>query len=148
MHTQEQYLASYSSPVTARDDRKLILSVDDDLGVLFSRYKLLAAAGYAVLSACDGVQALGIFSSERVDLVLVDYHLEGMHGGYVAEAIKAHLPEVPVVMVTTAEVPEQYLSICDAHVPKTAGPEHLLHSIRRLLFPAQSPEFDCVTKAS
>lgn len=81
MRPDQLYLTPYSSPVAAREERKLILSVDDEVGVLFSRYKLLAAAGYAVLSASDGVQALGLFSSEKFDLVILDYNLPEMHGG-------------------------------------------------------------------
>jgi CheY-like chemotaxis protein len=109
---------------------------------------LLAGAGYAVLSACDGVQALDIFGSEKVDLVLVDYALPGMNGGIVAEGMKAHMPQVPVVMVSGGGVPDQYLSICDGHVRKTDGPELLLRTIRELLFPASSPVVERSQKAS
>lgn len=139
MSSNGLYLAPYSSPERARTKRKLILSVDDDLNVLYARYKLLAAAGYAVLSACDGVQALGIFGSEKVDLVLVDFMLPGMDGGLVAEAMKANKPHIPVVMISGVEVPEQSLSVCDGHLHKADGPEPLLRTIRELLNPAPIP---------
>lgn len=148
MTTHELYVVPYSSPTTARVDRKLILSVDDELGVLYARYKLLDAAGYAVLSASDGVQALGIFGQQKVDLVLLDYALPQMDGGVVAEAMKTYRPHVPVVIVSGAEVPKQCLSICDGHVQKGDDPEQLLRTIRQLLFPTSSPEIDRSEKAS
>lgn len=142
MNTSELYVAPYSSSVAARADRKLILSVDDELGVLFSRFKLLAAAGFAVISASDGVQALGIFGAEKIDLVLLDYNLPEMHGGLVAEAMKAHRPDIPVMMVSADGVPPEFLSFCDQHILKATGPEHLLHCVRTLLFPTVTPDTD------
>jgi CheY-like chemotaxis protein len=44
--------------------------------VLYSRQKLLQAAGYDV-SACDGEQALDFFASVPVDLVVLDYLMPG-----------------------------------------------------------------------
>jgi CheY-like chemotaxis protein len=71
--------------------------------------------------------------------VLLDYTLPGMDGGMVADALKAYAPNVPVVMVSAAEVPEQCLSICDGHVQKGDGSEPLLRVIRQLLFPSVTP---------
>ena len=121
-----------SSPIASQDGRKLILSVDDQLGVLYSRYKLLAAAGYAVLSATDGVQALQIFGSSKVDLVLLDFMLQGMDGGLVADAMKAHSPGIPILMVSGVEVPEECLAKVNGFVRKGDGPDSLLKSIREL----------------
>ena len=92
-----------------------------------------------MLSASDGVQALGLFSTEKFDLVILDYNLPEMHGGLVAEAMKTHLPEVPVVMVSGAEMPAEFRAFCDDCILKGAGPEHLLHTIQRILFPPSSP---------
>ena len=57
MSSEPIYNRHISSSVATQDTRKLILSVDDPLGVLYSRYQLLSAAGYAVLSATGGVRA-------------------------------------------------------------------------------------------
>ena len=133
MGSDPLYNKSVSSPASVQDGRKLILSVDDELGVLYTRYKLLSAAGYAVLSATDGVQALQIFGTNPVDLVLLDYALQGMDGGLVAEAMKAHLPDVPIVMVSGVEVPEEVLAKVNSFVRKGEGPEPLLESVRELI---------------
>lgn len=85
---------SLSLPAPVQQGRKLILSVDDELGVLYSRYKPLSAAGYAVVSATDGIQALQIVSSDPIDFVLPDFILEGMNGGKVADMMKAIRPDI------------------------------------------------------
>jgi len=137
-----------SSRKPARQDRPMILSVDDSLNTLFSRYKVLNSEGYAVLSATDGVQALQIFYQNIVDLVLLDFDLQGMHGGLVAEAMKAAAPDVPIIVVSGVEVPEHYIAMCDGYVRKGDGPEVLLGAIRQLLSPASLPAIDQSLKVS
>jgi CheY-like chemotaxis protein len=132
MSSQPFYNKQMSSPPTAQEGRKLILSVDDQLGVLYTRYKLLSAAGYAVLSATDGVQALQIFGSNPIDLVLLDFMLQGMDGGLVADAMKAHRPNVPILMVSGVEIPEDCLAKVNGFIRKGDGPDSLLQSVREL----------------
>ncbi len=127
-----------SSPSNG-DGRKLILSVDDELRLLYSRYKLLTASGYAVLSASDGVQALQIFASNAIDLVLIDFALDGMDGGLVAEAMKDYKPQVPIILVSGVDVPERCLAVVNSYVRKGEGPEPLLKSIRQLLSSSAQP---------
>jgi CheY-like chemotaxis protein len=129
------YNKQMSSPAAAQSGRKLVLSVDDQLNVLYIRYKLLSAAGYAVLSATDGVQALQIFGGNPVDLVLLDFMLQGMDGGLVADAMKTHKPNVPILMVSGVEVPEDVLAKVNGFVRKGDGPDFLLKSIRELTAP-------------
>ncbi|MFZ1135021.1 MAG: response regulator, partial [Candidatus Korobacteraceae bacterium] len=88
----------------SRDGRKLILSVDDDIGVLFSRFRLLEDAGYAVISASDSAEALELFGTNPVDLVLLDYNMPMMTGDVVARAMKNYNPTVPVILVSGIEV--------------------------------------------
>src|SRR5215471_2361020 len=139
MISDEFYVARCSSPQLAWEDRKLILSVDDELNVLYTRYKLLMAEGYAVLSAYDGAQALGLFGQEKIDLVLLDYALPQMDGELVAEAMKSHSPGVPIIIVSGAEVPDSCLAKCNGYVRKGDGPEALLRTIRELLPPVPQP---------
>jgi CheY-like chemotaxis protein len=73
----------FSIPVSMSATKR-ILSVDDEPGILFTRQKLLENAGYEVLSAADGEQALHFFAAHDVDLVLLDYLMPGMDGGAVA----------------------------------------------------------------
>jgi len=126
---------SVSTETMQQRGRKLILSVDDELSVLYSRYKLLSSAGYAVLSATDGVQALQIFGSNAIDLVLLDFLLEGMDGGSVADGMRAYKPEVPILMVSGVTVPSECLAKVNGFVCKSDGAEALLKSISGLMCP-------------
>lgn len=133
MSSEPIYNRNFSSPMSALDGRKLILSVDDDSALLCSRYKLLSSAGYGVISANDGIQALQLFGSNPVDLVLLDYSLPVLDGCQVAEAMKEYEPDVPIIMVSGADVPEKSLAPVNRYVRETEGPEVLLTTIGDLV---------------
>jgi CheY-like chemotaxis protein len=116
----------------------LILSVDDEAGVLYSRQKLLQAAGYDVLNACDGERALDIFASMPVDLVLLDYSMPGINGEQVARKIKADRPELPIILVSGMLIETETLAYVDGFFTKGEGPAALLEKIAQLL-PAALP---------
>ena len=120
---------------SSHDGRKLILSVDDDMGVRFSRSRLLDEAGYAVISASDGAEALQLFGTNPIDLVLLDYSMPGVPADVVAQAMKDYRPGVPVILVSGAEVPERALSEVNRYIRKAEGPESLLRAIQELLAP-------------
>ncbi|MGC1648670.1 MAG: response regulator [Candidatus Sulfotelmatobacter sp.] len=119
--------------ISSRDGRKLILSVDDDKRVLLARYRLLEDAGYAVLSAADGAEALQLFGTNPIDLVLLDYSMPGVPANVVALAMKDYKPSVPVIFVSGIEVPEHALREVNHFIRKAEGPELLLRAIQELL---------------
>jgi len=133
MGSEPMYNRDFSAPAIAHEGRKRILSVDDDLTVLYIRYKLLANAGYAVLSATDAAQALQLFAEHPIDLVLLDYALPEMDGGMLADAMKTHRPDIPILMVSGVAVPEKVLSIVNGYVRKGDGADHLMTSVGKIL---------------
>ncbi len=60
--------------------KPLILCADDSPGVLEGWKALLKREGYEVLTATNGKEALQVFVSHPVDLVLLDYHMPEMNG--------------------------------------------------------------------
>jgi DNA-binding response OmpR family regulator len=122
----------------SRNRISIILSVDDEPAILFTREKLLEAAGYQVLSAADGEAALHLFVNNPVHLVLLDFAMPGMDGGAVARELKRLNQAVPVIMVSASPLPEQVLTCADCLIPKGQGPRVLLEQISQLLksFPA------------
>jgi CheY-like chemotaxis protein len=80
-----------------KNGAKRILSVDDEPGILFTRQRLLENAGYEVVSAADGEQALYFFAANAIDLVLLDYLMPHMNRGVVAREMKNRKPLAPVV---------------------------------------------------
>ncbi|MCC6473185.1 MAG: response regulator [Burkholderiales bacterium] len=79
---------------------KKVLVVDDDPVVAKSFGRVLAAKGYAVVTAENGEQALAKLMREDYDLVYADIRMPGMDGIEVAEKVKAWRPWIPVVIVT------------------------------------------------
>ncbi len=110
--------------------------MDDEAGVLYSRQKLLQSAGYDVLSASDGEQALDFFASAPVDLVVLDYSMPGINGEQVARKIKADRPDLPIILVSGLDIEMETLSYVDSYFTKGEGPGALLEKISQLLRPA------------
>ena len=82
---------------------KTILSVDDSASIRQMVKMTLAGAGYDVVEACDGSDALGLARSKRVSMVVTDLNMPNMDGlGLIRELRK--LPEytgVPILFLTT-----------------------------------------------
>ena len=79
-----------------------ILVVEDELGIREPLVYLLKREGYDVLEATDGIQALDVFSSNKVDLILLDLMLPGLSGNEVCRAIRAE-SNVPIIMLTAKD---------------------------------------------
>jgi len=101
--------------------------------MLYTRYKVLQGAGYGVLSATDGEQALSMFEAYPVDLVLLDYAMPGADGETVAHKIKRCKQNVPVIAVSANPIPEETLTCADCVVTMGQGTVFLLQKIGRLL---------------
>ncbi len=114
--------------------RPLILCVDDEWNGLEGRKTLFEETGCKVLVATSGAEALQLFASHPVDLVLLDYHMPGMNGDLVAEHLKAGQPDVPIALLSADdEPPEHALRWVDAFVSKSESPANLLQIVEHLL---------------
>ena len=114
--------------------KPLILCVDDEWNGLEGRKMLLEERGYQVLAATSGAEALQLFASHRVDLVLLDYHMLGMNGDVIAERMKASQPDVPVAILSgDVGLPASALKSVEAFVSKSESPANLLMIVEHLL---------------
>lgn len=81
---------------------KLILVVDDesDFRAIISR--VLERAGYSVVAAPDGTEALALFAEARPGLVLLDGHLPDLDGFEVCRRLRATEAgaKVPIILCT------------------------------------------------
>ena len=75
---------------------KTILITDDDLHIGNMLEILLTQAGYAVLRAYSGTEALMVLSNHTPDLVLLDLMLPGLSG----EEILPKIGDIPVIVVS------------------------------------------------
>lgn len=112
----------------------MILCIDDEELGLRVRKIVLERAGYRVEAAVNGQLGLSIFEKQRVDLVVLDYYMPGMHGGAVAEEMRRLRPEVPIILLSAyINLPPEVVRTVDCTVLKGDGPEVLLTRIKDLL---------------
>src|SRR5215469_5786351 len=130
MSTLGSYQITSSSPESAHAECRLILSVDDDSSILHSRFKLLSASGYAVLSTTDGASALQLFGRYPIDLVILNYMLPQIDGTMIAQAMKEYGPRVPIIMVSGLGVGQETLANVDRFLPNGQEAETLLGAVR------------------
>ena len=76
-----------------------ILVVEDDLDIQELLKNFLQEAGYSIVLANDGVEALSIFSDVQFDLILLDIMLPKIDGFAVCELIRKQ-SQVPIIMLT------------------------------------------------
>ena len=69
---------------------KKILLVDDDPGAHVVIVPILSKAGYTVVSAKTGEQALLLALSDRPDLIILDVIMPGIKGRDLCRKIKAY----------------------------------------------------------
>jgi two-component system, cell cycle sensor histidine kinase and response regulator CckA len=79
-----------------------ILAVDDDLTVLGLLNSVLSTAGYRVLTADCGRNAIQTFerSPEPVQLLLTDVMMPDLTGPVVAERLRAKQPDLAVLFIS------------------------------------------------
>jgi putative nucleotidyltransferase with HDIG domain len=81
-------------------DKEKILVVDDEEAIREVISTLLDAKGYQCTSVCNGKLALDDFEKDSFDLVLSDIVMPEMDGLKLLGNLRAHDPDVPVIMVT------------------------------------------------
>ena len=121
------------------DRGTLILCVDDDAIILELLIYNLEAAGYSVITARGGFDALALAFSARPDLVLLDLLLPDLPGEEVCRRLRAHAPaaDLPIIMLTVkADEDDKVRGLecgADDYVTKPFSVQVLLARIRALL---------------
>ena len=96
-----------------------IVCVDDNEFVLEILDWYLDSQGYRVVQCPNSSQALEIIEKEQADAVTLDFEMPIMDGGAVAAAIKAKIPQLPIIMFSgSTEIPQQTLDLVDGFVSK------------------------------
>ena len=100
---------------------------------------LLTSAGYALVYAEDGEQALIVAARERPDLILMDIQLPLLDGYETTRRLKKNpvLCHIPVIAVTSYALSGDDVKAkeagCDAYVTKPFSPRQLLQEVRKFI---------------
>jgi CheY-like chemotaxis protein len=123
----------------------VVLCVD----LLAGPQRLLEEDGYTILTARNGREALEVFISNPVDLVLLDYYMPEANGDVVARRMKAHKPDVPIALFsgdqclpsTAPESADVFISESEPIVSFLEQVDHLV-SLRLLFQPLEVLEME------
>src|SRR5690554_837389 len=115
---------------------KTILIVEDEHILREILKDFFVNESYHVLEAADGREALTLFTSYQIDLVILDIMLPKLDGWSVCRAIREK-SEVPIIMLTArGEEEDTLLGFelgADDYVTKPYSPPVLLARAKRLL---------------
>ena len=92
-----------------------ILIVEDDLDIQDLLKNFLQEVGYETAIACDGMEAISLFSSAHFDLILLDIMLPKIDGFTVCELIRRQ-SQVPIIMLTALNGEEEQIKGLDLQV--------------------------------
>ena len=119
--------------------KKSFLVVEDFEDSRFMMRRLLEMAGYNVLEASDGEQAVKIAVESRPALILMDLSLPKLDGLSATRQIrqKKGLKAVPIVAVSAHDSPESRTEAlaagCDEYITKPIDFDHLTQLLQRFL---------------
>lgn len=116
-----------------------ILIVDDEKDIVeLLRYNL-EKEGYTVIEAYDGVSAVKIAQSQKIDLMILDLMLPGMSGMDVCKSIRANpaLSGLPIIMLTAkADESDKIVGLeigADDYMTKPFSVKELIARVRTIL---------------
>ena len=120
---------------------KTIMTVDDSASVRQMVSLTLQDAGYTVIEACDGRDALAKLTGQKINLMICDVNMPNMDGISFLKAVR-QLPNykfTPVIMLTTEagedKKKEGQAAGARAWVVKPFKPDHLLVAVSKLILP-------------
>jgi CheY-like chemotaxis protein len=118
---------------------KTILVADDESHILNVVSLKLRNAGYRVLTASDGQEALELAMQEQPDLLLTDYHMPHLSGLELCMRLKQEtsIRAIPAIMLTARgyhlEPQDTEQSGILQMISKPFSPRHLLAAVEEVI---------------
>jgi two-component system, OmpR family, alkaline phosphatase synthesis response regulator PhoP len=125
---------------------KKILAVDDERHIVRLVQVNLERAGYQVVTAFDGKEALQKVEDEQPDLVVLDVMMPYMDGFEVLQTLRKNQStrDLPVIMLTAkaqdADVFRGWQSGVDCYLTKPFNPMELIAFVKRIFSSMDDPE--------
>lgn len=120
---------------------KTIMVVDDSVSLRQVVAIALKGAGYDVIEASDGKDALGKMTGQKISLIISDVNMPNMDGITLVKEVKKHpsYKFTPIIMLTTesqdSKKQEGQAAGAKAWVVKPFKPEQMLDAVSKLVLP-------------
>ena len=120
---------------------KTVMIVDDSASVRQVVAIALKGAGYDVVDACDGRDALAKLDGRKIHLVISDVNMPNLDGIGFVNQLKANpsYKFTPVIMLTTESAAEKKLkgqeAGAKAWIVKPFQPQQMLNAVAKLVLP-------------
>ena len=117
------------------EEKKKVLIVDDEEGILFLYQEELEIEGFAVETAMNGEQALEKFKATPPNLVILDINMPGMNGIEILRQMKGHNPNLPVILSSAYPEYKQDFGAwaSDEYIVKSANMDELKAAVHKYL---------------
>jgi DNA-binding response OmpR family regulator len=121
------------------DDPRTVLVADDDEDILQLVSFRLERAGYTVVTAADGPQALAAAREHQPDLAVLDVMMPGLNGYEVTRRLRADpaTQAIPVILLTArvqeADVSRGFEAGADDYLRKPFSPQELRSRVQAIL---------------
>ncbi|MEM5787628.1 MAG: response regulator [Syntrophobacteraceae bacterium] len=118
---------------------KTIMIVDDANSMRGLVAMTLRNAGYGVVEACDGRDALRKISEQKVNMIVTDFNMPNMNGIELITSLKAdqQYKFIPIVMLTTesddSKKRQGQLAGAKAWIVKPFKPETMLMVVKKII---------------
>jgi len=118
---------------------KRIIAADDEAHILHIVSMKLRNAGYEVITAMDGEEALDLCQTEQPDALITDYQMPCMSGLDLCKALRRdeRTKEIPALMLTARgfdiEPDEMAEAGISAVLAKPFSPREVLHRVKELI---------------
>jgi two-component system response regulator MprA len=117
--------------------RARVLVVDDDRALRDAITRALSLEGYEVVTAADGVEALGLVEAHRPEVIVLDLGLPTLDGITVCQVLRARGDRTPILVLTArTQVSDRVQGLdagADDFMSKPFALSELLARLRALL---------------
>ena len=119
----------------------MILLVEDEERAREVFARILRHAGYAVMEAADGLEALSLLEDLPCDLVVSDILMPNLNGYALVARIRAKWPHMPIILTSgylSQDAAKTMMNGSVEFIPKPLDAAALIAIIQRLIGPTSS----------
>ena len=134
---REEELDLAASPAKPPGDHECVLLVEDDPALRRYLEIVLQRAGYEVLTAGDGLEAIKFLLGDSVDVIVTDALMPNLDGYELCRFVRSseHLAHLPIILLSALDPKNSTdeAEQVDAFLAKPVSPEDLLNRITEVL---------------